>query len=92
MVAVEMLGCLDWQLGNLHDSSNIYVLRYQHNSYSLTIQREPISHSVLPEANTAVYFQLPRVPLLISTNLQHPANLAEILMVVSINGEAFAST
>ena len=92
MVAVEMLGCLDWQLGNLHDSSNIYVLRYQHNNYSLTIQREPISHSVLPKANTAVYFQLPRVPLLISTNLQHPANLAEILMVVSVNGEAFAST
>jgi hypothetical protein len=92
MVAVEMLGCLDWQLGNLHDSSNIYVLRYQHNNYSLTIQREPISHSVLPEAKTAVYFQLPRVLLLISTNLQHPANLAEILMVVSVNGEAFAST
>ena len=92
MVAVEMLGCLDWQLGNLHDSSNIYVLRYQHNSYSLTIREKSISHSVLPKANTAVYFQLPRVPLLISTNLQHPANLAGILMVVSGNGEAFAST
>lgn len=76
----------------MHDSSNIYVLRYQHNSYSLTIREKLISHSVLSEDNTTVYFQLPRVLLLISTNLQHPANLAEILMVVSVDGEAFAST
>ena len=41
--------------------------------------------------HTAVYFQLPRVLCLISTDLQHPANLAETLMV-SVNGEAVAST
>lgn len=92
MIAFEMLGRLYWQLGDMHDSFNIYLLRYQHNSYSLTIREKPISHPVLPEANTSIYFQLPRVLLLISANLQHPANLAEILMVVSVNGEAFAST
>ena len=38
-----------------------------------------------------MYFQLPRVLCLISTNLQRPADMAKTL-VVSVNGEAVAST
>jgi uncharacterized protein YdbL (DUF1318 family) len=75
----------------MHESSNIYALRHQHDSYLLTILRKPDSQSVLTEINKAFHLQLPQVPQQNNANLQHPAKAAEILMV-SVNGEAFACT